>query len=69
LLSFLEALFIELLVIFKVLVILLASDNHDAGSGSLGRSSSTEILLGRNEDVWNLLILAQDGEMGDNVDW
>lgn len=56
-----------LLSLALVALLAAAGDNHDATRWSLGSTSAAEVLLGRNKDVGDLGVLAEDGDVGDDV--
>ena len=43
--------------------------DHDDGCWALGVASSTELSAGVDEDVWDVVVLAEDWDVGDDVHW
>ena len=72
-LALLDDQLVELLVSLVPLVILLLAllaggrGDHDDGSGALGAAGSTELGARREEDVGDVVVLAEDGDVGDEV--
>lgn len=72
-LALLDDQLVELLVSLIPLVVLLLAllagsrGDHDDGSGALGAASGTQLGARRKEDVGDVVVLAQDGDVADDV--
>jgi hypothetical protein len=72
-LALLDDQLVELLVSLVPLIILLLAllaggrGDHDDGSGALGAAGGTQLGARRKEDVGDVVVLAEDGDVADDV--
>jgi len=59
--------FFQQSVILGLGFFILRFQNQDNRGGSLGLGSNTQFHSASNIDVWDVLLFAQNGDMGDNI--
>lgn len=48
--------------------VVLGESDKNAGSGALSKARSSQIVLARNINVFDVLVLAQNGQVSDDID-